>query len=176
MNENYTLFPPIMEGIFGENLRFSLDFGSESAPGGSISFFKKYGYVVIEGLGKISENEESSDRILNILSRYLNFNLEKNSHYSIMFTNKNIDSSLPKYDIVVCSQNISNLNLVPIYITTKNGQKHCINLEPGRIIIYDKSVKIKRYSPNMNIFHRLVNKLIPNQCYFYQLFFNYNII
>jgi hypothetical protein len=175
MSKNYTLFPPIMEGIFGEDLRFSIDFGSESAPGGSISFFEKYGYIVIEGLGRIPENEESSDRILNVLSKYLNFKLEKSSYYGMIFTNKNIDSSLPKYDIVVCSQNNSNLKLVPIYVTTKNKQNHCVNLEPGRIIIYDKSVKIKRYNPNMNIFHRWLNKLIPNQYYFYQSFFNYNI-
>lgn len=174
MKNDYKSFPPVMEGVVDTDLRFSLDYSSICAPEGSKLFFNKFGYFVVEGLPKVSNFDAYFDLVTDILKTHLKFNVEKKFHSIESFSNKNIDKELPKSDLVSCTVLDSNLKCVSLYIQTKNGEKHKVDVIPGRVITYDSSVKIIRYNPDLNVLHRWLNKFIPSDYYSNQYFLNYN--
>lgn len=179
MKKDYKVYPPIMEGFSDETIRYSIDFASAAAPIGTEFYFKKYGYFVLEGFSKITNCEEHFESVSEILKNKLRMNIKKNKNFIVIdtFNNKTIKKkNAVKSDLVACSLFTSNLKSVPIYIDTKNGEKHCVLLEPDRVIVYDKSVKVKRHNPDFNKFQLLLSKLIPVDSYSIQYFAHFDYI
>jgi hypothetical protein len=175
MDKNYKQFPPIMEGLldFGVEIKLSLDFGSSAAPNGTIDFFDKYGYLVIDDLFKFDgkNHEDGCKLIEKILTEKIKLSIEKENNYECLFTSKNTSVPKIKSDLSAIYQHYTNLDSVPLYIETRNKEHHCVALNPGRIIVIDNKLKIS-YCPSF--LNKIKNKLKTVRYYFHQVIFGYN--
>ena len=174
MKKDFKLFPPMMEGVPVLGAMFSLDYGSNPAPEGSIDFLERYGYVLIRDLYKFEDwdYDKFFDYLDNILKKYLKMDVEKGEYQDLLYTNK--DLSVPKSTskLTAVYQHHTNLKETSCYIETKNKENHLVYLNRGDIIIFDDETKI-RYQER-KIFN-ILDKFKPIQHYFHQIVFNFNL-
>ncbi len=175
MKNDFKLFPPIMEGIAGTEIMLSLDYGENPAPLGTINFFKKYGYLVIDNLFEFNDkdSQEKINLIKKVLNKNINLKLNEDGVNEYLFTSKNNYLPRIKSDLTAIYQHNTNLKEIPIYIKTLNREKHYVLLNPGRIIVFDKKLDLS-YCNSLRI--KIANKLKPVGYYFHQVFFSFNTI
>lgn len=173
--KDYKQFPPIMEGVVDLDIKLSLDYGSKPAPYGTVDFFNKYGYFVIDDLFDFdgSNQQKGLELIEKVLTQKIKLKVKNDSFKQFLFTSKN--TSLPKIksDLVSIYQHYSSSKETPIYIKTKNNEYHQVLLNKGRIIVYENKLDIT-YCPSFK--QKIYNKFKPVNYYFHQLFFSFNLI
>lgn len=176
MEKEYKIFPPIMEGLLDmQDVLLSLDYGSVSAPNGTIDFFETYGYFVVDNLFQFdgSNHGDGLTSIKKILRDKVKLNINNEVIEDYLFTNKN--NSIPKIkkDLVAIYQSHTNLNEIPLYIKTKNNERHCVSMKRGRIICVSRNIKMS-YSKSLvgKVFNKFLNE---NDYYFYQIFYGFDL-
>jgi hypothetical protein len=189
--------PTIMEKHNALGVYFSIDEGYPAVPYGAIKYFEKYGYLLVKDLYNSGYFKNDYDKILrknnicsifsedyykcfeeikNILESVFDTSLYKKSYYDKFFTTSsgNLDYFNQNSNICVRYQLSSNSNKTIVYIETDTNEIHEVNLCNGGALIYKNNIERKVSIKNVGDSNNVIKKLIPNNFFSHQIFFNYD--